>query len=1200
MTRSLSFDLIQDAIELAERWQDLASRRLTAEDRTVQNQLGRLMDHPPDKVLLARLIDQSFRSQDPRRVADQVGSLLEAHGVPRSFSPRDWVLLQAFMGLGRHFPSLSVPRMIDKMRHDTRRVIIPGEPDALRAYLTRRRRQKVRVNLNHLGEAVLGEAEAARRLATYLEDLKDPAIDYISVKISTLYSQIHPLAFEHGVDRLCDRLARLYRAAKAHPGQGPDGAPRPKFINLDMEAYRDLAITVAAFRRTLSQAEFSDLSAGIVLQAYLPDSHPIQRELTAWSRQRVEAGGAPIKIRIVKGANLEMERLEAALRNWPQAPYDTKTETDANYKRMLVFGLRPENRKAVRLGVASHNLFDLALAWRLAEEHGQRGGFDFEILEGMANPLCRVLRDIHDHVIVYSPVAAREDFLNAVAYLIRRLDENTGRENFLRHANGLATGSEAWRMLQRQFEAACAQAARVSETPRRTQDRNAPAACETLGTFHQERFDNEPDTDFSLAPNRRWAEEIRRRWKKTAGGDPLEIPLVVDGRQIREGRQAIDQIDPSQLPDRIAAARWYAAEAQDLRRAVAAARADADGWRREDARARHQVLSRVAAAVRRARGDLIGAAAAGTGKIFTEADAEVSEAVDFLEYYPHAVRTLEQIPGIAARGRGVGLVIAPWNFPIAIPCGGIAAALAAGNTVVFKPASDAVLPAWILCRCFWEAGVSPRTLQFVPCAGDTAGEVLVGHPEIDFVIFTGGTDTGMRMLARAPGMDLYAETGGKNATIVSAMADRDQAIKNTVESAFSNGGQKCSATSLLILEAEVYADPRFRRALVDAAASLAVGSAWDFETRLGPLIRPPRGPLQEALTTLAPGETWALKPQPRDGNPHLWSPGIKWDVSPGSRTHTTEFFGPLLGVMRAESLAEAVDLANATGYGLTAGLESLDAREHAFWKARLQAGNLYINRGTTGAMVLRQPFGGTGKSALGPGLKAGGPDYVVPLMHIAETGPPPDGPLASDSPWHQRAADLQRRLDRGEWADWAEDLRRTAQAVRSCLYRMETWFGREMDFFHLRGQDNRYRYRPLGRVVVRLHADDTLFEVLVRCAAAQIAGNRVELSRPPGPASRVAAFLAEPPAAGFLDQTVTLVEDDETLAARLFEIDRLRYAAADRAPDPVLAAAAARGAYIARAPVRMEGRLELLHYLRPQSVCHDYHRYGNLGDRALG
>ena len=278
------------------------------------------------------------------------------------------------------------------------------------------------------------------------------------------------------------------------------------------------------------------------------------------------------------------------------------------------------------------------------------------------------------------------------------------------------------------------------------------------------------------------------------------------------------------------------------------------------------------------------------------------------------------------------VVVSPWNFPVAIPCGGVAAALAAGNTVILKPASDAVLPAWELCQCFWRGGVSRKTLQFVPCSGGDEGSLLVQHSLVNAVILTGGTETAQMMLKAKPDLPLSAETGGKNATIVTAMSDRDLAIKNLLHSAFSHAGQKCSATSLLLLEAEVYDDPGFRRSLVEATQSLTVGSAWDLPTKVGPLIRPPGGDLQNALLTLESGESWALMPRKLDGNDCLWSPGIKWGVQAGSYTHLTEFFGPVLGVMRFEKLRDAIALVNQTGYGLTSGLESLDDREQTEWK----------------------------------------------------------------------------------------------------------------------------------------------------------------------------------------------------------------------------------------------------------------------------
>jgi len=435
---------------------------------------------------------------------------------------------------------------------------------------------------------------------------------------------------------------------------------------------------------------------------------------------------------------------------------------------------------------------------------------------------------------------------------------------------------------------------------------------------------------------------------------------------------------------RIRVAAYAEAVDEDVNRALATGRDDPDGWRLKTMAQRHAILSQVAMEIRKARGDLIGAAAADTGKIFTEADVEVSEAVDFAEYYPFSARAFTDLENVRCRGKGLGLVISPWNFPIAIPCGGIVASLAAGNTVIFKPSSAAVLTAWQLCRCFWNGGVSKNVLQFLPCSGATSGAKLAEHPDVDFIIMTGGTETGMAILKQRPGVFLTAETGGKNATLVTAMADRSQAVKHVLHSAFSNCGQKCSATSLLILEREVYEDESVKKQLVDAARSYAVGSCWDFENRMGPLIQPPAGDLKQGMTQLEAGESWALKPENVRGNPFLWTPGIKWGVRPGSFTHVTEFFGPLLGVICAESLDHGIEMVNQTGYGLTSGLESLDRREQEYWKDRIKAGNLYINRGTTGAVVLRQPFGGMGKSALGAGIKAGGPNYVFQFLKMLD------------------------------------------------------------------------------------------------------------------------------------------------------------------------------------------------------------------------
>lgn len=1181
----MNAELIDAAVDLARRLQLRATELQTPAERRQQAELDRMLQTASDKATLVQLTDQAFRPRSAARVADQFTHILDVQGVPRFFSPLDRALLRGFQTFGGWLPGVSVPMVKEHMQHETANVILPAEPEVLAEHLRQRTAQGVRMNVNFLGEAILSEAEAERRLTLYLEAMQHPETEVFSVKISTLYSQMSPLAREHTIATLSDRLERLYRSAARATFTRRDGTQVPKFIYLDMEEYRDLSLTCEVFMRTLDRRGLEQVSAGIVLQAYIPDSYLWQQRLHAWARERIAKGGAGITMRIVKGANMEMERFEAAVKGWPQAPFETKVDTDANYKRMLHEGFCAENLAAVKLGVASHNLFDVAYALTLARAGNAMDRVQFEMLEGMANHQRRALFEEAPHLLLYAPVCHKEHFLSAIGYLIRRLDENTGPENFLRHTFKLVPGSGDWRQLEQGFRAAFTRLETLSAAPRRTQDRRDLKQAARLS----DTFVNEPDTDWSLPHHAEWAQGIVTAWEKRC----VDVPLVIDGVEITDARRARDCLDPSR-PGAVVG-RCRLANGGDIVQAVECAARDDDGWRGLSPQQRQEIMRRVASELRQARADLMGAALANCGKTLAESDPEVSEAVDFVEFYAGSARTFFELPNVTASGKGVVVVVSPWNFPIAIPCGGIAAALAAGNTVVLKPASDAVLPAWALCQCFWRGGVSKKTLQFVPCSGGNEGAQLVQHPLVNAVILTGGTETALAMLRAKPALPLSAETGGKNATIVTAMADRDLAIKNVLHSAFSHAGQKCSATSLLLLEAEVYDDPEFKRSLVEAAESLIVGSAWDLPTKMGPLIRPPSGDLQNALLTLEDGESWALMPCKLEGNDCLWSPGIKWGVQPGSYTHMTEFFGPVLGVMRYEKLHDAIALVNQTGFGLTSGLESLDDREQAEWKAGIRAGNLYINRGTTGAIVLRQPFGGMGKSAFGPGLKAGGPNYVAQFMKFQETpARPGDEPLS-----HPALERLVLKIVNESCGVPEEQYWRTLKAMESCDQWWSAEFGREHDHFRLIGQDNVRRYLPLRSVHVRVSREDSFFEIFTRVSATRVTVARTIVSTPLGLDTQELSLLEKLTHdwAGLIE---FVEESDEEFAAAIGggHVCRVRYAAAGRVPEIVRRAAAEACVFIADAPVLAEGRVELLWYVQEQSVSFDYHRYGNLGTRS--
>ncbi len=1194
--------ILQAALGLATILQQRASQLQTPQERRQQAELDRMLQHPEDKSTLTQITDQSFRSMLPGRVVDQMVHILDVQGVPRFFSVFDQALLKGFQSFGEYLPGVAVPMVKEKMRKETANVILPAEHDKLCGHLRERTQEGLRMNVNFLGEAILGERESSRRLDRYLAALQLPEIECVSIKISTLYSQISPLARKHSVRTVSDRLELLYRAAAKETFLKSDGQRIPKFVYLDMEEYKDLHLTSEIFMHTLSRKGMENVRGGIALQAYIPDSSLVQETITQWAVDRIKKGHSPITIRIVKGANMEMERVEASIRGWPQAPYRSKIDTDANYKRMVRYGLRREHSDAVRLGIASHNLFDLAYGMMLAASQGSVEHVQFEMLEGMANHQRRAMFELSRSVLLYAPACQREEFINAIGYLVRRMDENTGPDNFLRHAFKISAGGSTWQRLENGFLESVERIETVSVQPRRQQDRRVPPVM-PIKPANWQSLVNEPDTDFSLVANGTWAHEIIERWKPLCDSRATQIPLSIGGQEQTGLGQAYESLDPSR-PGTIAA-KYNQADESQIRAAVDCASKDVSGWGALEPSARYRILRNVAQELRAARGDLIGAAIADAGKTILESDPEISEAIDFVEFYAQCALEIQREPKFKAKPAGVVVVISPWNFPIAIPCGGIAAALAAGNTTILKPASDTALPAYLMCQCFWRAGVPREALQFVPCSGSMAGRHMLKRPEISRVILTGGTETALTILDQSPALKLFAETGGKNATIVSGLSDRDLVIKDVLHSAFSHAGQKCSATSLLLLEEEVFESSEFREQFVDAVSSLKVGSAWEVTTKMGPLIRPPSGDLLRGLKELEKGESWAVMPTQLGDNPCSYSPGVKWNTTAGNFTHMNELFGPVLGVMKFRRLGEAIQMVNATGFGLTSGLESLDDREQRIWRDSIRAGNLYINRPTTGAVVLRQPFGGMGKSAFGPGAKAGGPNYVSTLMTFESSDAEAMAPDSGQKPKLGVLLSFWERLDRSSrlLLDLSGSSASQISQLRSAILSYDRFAREEIllehDHFQLVGQDNHRRYLPASPLRIRLHADDKPFDIAARCSAAIAANCRATISHAPSVHEATIAALEKLTYewAGrieFLEETETeLIQSIEN-----GQVARLRYAAADRVEESIRRIANRHQVFIADEPVSVLGRIELLWYVMEQSISFDYHRYGNLGPRS--
>lgn len=1116
---------IESAIQLATLIQNEANLTQTSVEKTYANEMSRMMQDPEGKIFVVEMMDQAFRSSSSSRTADQIRYLLSLYGIPRFLKGIERWGMRLFSLFGG--PGILVPLMKYLIRKKTSQVIFPGEDKELKEAILKLQKEDVRVNLNHLGEAILGEEEAARRLEIYLNDLEKPEVDYISVKISTLYSQINLLSYAKSLEALSVPYKKLLLTAF------------PKFVNLDMEEYKDLHLTVALFKQVLLDKECLNIPAGIVLQSYLPDSYPILLDLLEFAKIRAEMGGAWIKVRIVKGANLAMEKVESSLRGWPQAPYEKKAETDANFIRMVDAAI---DAPFVKVGIGSHNLFDIAYALVLGKE------MTIEMLKGMSEPSRRVIQKLAPEMLLYCPAARKEEFQNAIAYLVRRLDENTGEENFLRAHFNLIPGSHAWQHQADRFASSVIQASEVTPERRRTQDRNR----ETYET-NSSQFHNEPDTDWSLPENVKWAERILKEWK---GKKISDIPAVIAGQEVFHSSGI--GIDPS-FPD-VVLYRYCHAAPEDIETAIKCAKP-------------HPAvnLEAIAEKLREGRAKLMGAMAADVGKSLFEADVEVSEAVDFAVYYAKNLNMWQNLDDLILKPKGIVLVASPWNFPCSIPAGGILAALAAGNAVIFKPAPEAVLVGYELVKLFWEAGVPKEALQFVPCK-DEQGSLLVQDPRIATVVLTGATDTAKMMLKMRPGLDLIAETGGKNCIIVSKMADRDLAIKDIIQSAFGFSGQKCSACSLVILDGEVYDDPQFKSQLKSAAMSLAVGSQWDPSSKITPLIRSPEGPLKKAIEDR---DEWLLKPS-QNGN--LVSPGIKWGVKAGSFMHQTELFGPVIGVMRASNLQEAISFANGTQYGLTSGLQSLDEREHVVWLNEIHAGNCYINRGITGAIVERQPFGGAKASSFGKGAKAGGPNYLLQLMHVYEKSSPVEK-AAPSSKVHAFLEAAKARLNDPEEVRILED-------SASCYsYFWKHFFSKTHDPMKLYGQDNLQIYRPREHVELRVCRNDSLVDI-ARVAAACLTCNT------PFFVSVEAKELENLPLNIF-------VESDQEFVERISKLAFPRVRLLQKPSQELISALSIIGICAIDEPVHSNGRIELLHYLREVSLSYDYHRYGNVTRKSL-
>lgn len=926
--------------------------KLTAYNRWTGAVIDWCLADPSVKVRLLQFIDCLPALPD---AASVVRHLREYFPSDDLRLPRSLRVASGLAGAGLTGPvpaAFAIRKMAERV---ARQFVAAESPSAARALVDRLAADGLRASVDILGEDVLGDREADRYLDDNLDlidRLAGAPFAQISVKASGLAPRFEPPGVADALARAAPRFDRI-RAAAAAAGVE---------VVLDAEscALRDLTFALAA----REAGRFPPV--GIVVQAYLRDAGPAVLDAVAAAR----SVGVPLPVRLVKGAYWDHEIAVAAQADRPPPVWTDKWETDRAFERLTERLLA--RHQEVRVAIASHNLRSLAHALATADALGlPPGSVEFQFLFGMGEALAGAMLALGRPVRMYAPVG---ELLPGMGYLVRRLLENTANESFLRLGAAVRMSPED--AARPPGPPPAHPGGNGSRPPRR---RPAPGFAGPSRT----RFED---------PDRR--EAFLRALDLERGAAGGFLPMLVGARHVDGGRtlESRNPAHPGEIVARVAVA-----TAADAGQAVAAARDALPGWRAAGFTARAGLLRRAADLLEAERDRLAALEILEVGRTWAEADADVVEAITHLRYAADrgarfaSGPPLDGRPGEANRGvyepLGPAAVIAPWNFPLAIPAGMAASALAAGNPVMLKPSSLAPATAYRLVRALRAAGVPPGAIQYLPGAGPDAGMALVRHPDVPLVMFTGSRDAGLAILAAVrdpvPGgrvlKQAVVELGGKNAVIVDDDADLDAAVAGITVSAFGYAGQKCSACSRVIAVGAV-AEPLFRR-LAAAADALRVDDPALPSADLGPVITADalERLLRAGASARARGRVVFDAPAERlPGEGWYVNPLIVGGLEPGDPLAREELFGPLLCVFSVPSFEVALDLALDSDYALTGGVYSRSPAHLAAAADRFVVGDLYLNRAITGAAVGRQPFGGWRLSGLG--TQAGGPDFLVRLV----------------------------------------------------------------------------------------------------------------------------------------------------------------------------------------------------------------------------
>lgn len=1134
LTQKQHNDLIERAIEFAASLQERVQDSIATHEKSFYYKMQHIIENPEYKALFMELLDSSVLSNNPAHSHKLIERILRRYEFGEFFTLYEKMLLYIFLQVGRYAPSLSVPFFIKQIRKEAGLMMRFSMPTSSpKSHIA---------NYYFIAKKALSQEIIKDNITMCKKALDNSHITHISIKPSAFFTQMWEGSFIHSRDELARSLKELF----AYASQQSQAQNLPKIITLDMEEHRFLQLSVSAFMEALSG--YSELEAGIALQAYIPESFSYLMQLCDYAKARVDSGGKPVHIRLVKGANMQAEKFYAAKHNGRLPMFSQKLCTDANYKKMLHYLIDNAHYRHTKLGVASHNVFELAYAYMLLQhcvEPEYREHFVFEMSMGISMQASRILGEYHT-LMLYTPVCDTSSFQEAIAYLLRRLDENTGEENFMASYYAMRVGDSAWQAQKAMFLDSLAYIPKLSCAPIAVQDRAAVLDLQSSDGVY------ETDTEFFAQANYQWltealAQELPKDTIQAIYIKEAQMLYGFDGREIRKVAFA-KGFDENIVP----------ASLSRLENLIA-------------------IFNKATHLLQEKRGQIITTAALEIGKVPMQTDMEISELITLLRFYPKSLQDLcDTHAHTSFMPKGRGLVIGSAHSHLSISFAPVLASLACGDQVVFKPSSLVISSSYMVCECLWEAGIPRDMLCFTPMQREDFRQALANMRTDLFAFVVGfGKGSSLESIATAqPMLPLIAHPTATNAMIITQLADYDQAIKHAISSAFFYGGVGVRKLSVLIVEQSVLDDIGFMQGVLACARSLHYGTPYALQNALGVVLDS-----NHALEAIQ--GAFALKPQ-RDGQ--YMGAGIIY--ASANELSAIDRYLPLLYIIKADDIKHAIALANTLDSNICV-LESRDEDEWVYFRKNAKAHTLLINEPTihtASAKIITTPSGSLSHTI---GTYNDIIHFVRPVPNACDEN------LATSI----IEPKFKRLLASGDIVDSRRKaLENALKKAKSYVYYRNTEFMLSHDCALEYGAKHLLDYKAISTLAYRVSSNDSLEDVLGVIIGAQAC--KVELIVSFEAIDEDLAFLRENLAGlGLIAKFVQ--ESLQDFIARIPQNDVIRYHTKASAMDSIYQAAAISHKRIIPDKPLDNGRFELLWYYRERVISIVHHRYGVFAENKL-